>query len=277
MDSRYNVYFNGQLLEGQDMASVRNKLGRLFNADEQTLDKLFSGKSQLIKRECDRATALKFKQAIEQAGARPVIKEVPAAPAPLTANPDKPVAPAPAKSTTSAERIAALAQAPDLGSYKPAAARPVEQEPASAETITEGINLAPPGTDVLRPQERQEPVKREVDTAHLALDESRQRLSEPSPPAPSAPDTAHLSMGAAGEVIPTLPADTEPVEPNTDALDLAPADTDFSDCAAPEIEMPALDLSGIDLAPPGEQVLEEKYRKRDEEKPPATGHLSLED
>jgi hypothetical protein len=305
MDLRYNIYFGGQLLEGQDMASVRNKLARLFNADEQTLDKLFSGKAQLIKRECDKATALKFKQAIEQAGALPIIKEVATSP---PAPAEAPAPPKPAPTMTAAERIAALAEAPDLGTYdtaadqadeagpseaqpgeaqpvearpgeaRPGEARPGQAEPAPAvDSGAETINLAPQGTAVLRPQERKPVPTREVDTTGIALDESGEQLSEPSPPPPAAPDTSHLSMGAAGDTIPTLPTDAVPVEPNTDALDLAPAGTDFSDCAAPETEMPALDLSAIELAPSGAEVLDEKYRQRQQAKAPATDHLSLED
>jgi len=288
MDSRYNVYFEGQLLEGQDMANVRDKLARLFNADEQTLDKLFSGKAQLIKRECDQATALKFKQAIEQAGALPIIKEVGTSPPAQAA---APAAPAPAAAMTAAERIAALAQAPDLGSYSSAAdpadeAGPGEEEPApvgsqdpaqTGDSAAAGIDLAPQGTAVLRPEERKQVLTREVDTTGMALDQSGEQLSEPSAPPPAAPDTSHLSMGAAGEAIPTLPTDAVPVDPNTDALDLTPAGTDFSDCAAPEAEMPALDLSGIELAPSGAEVLEQKYRQRQQQKAPATDHISLED
>ena len=107
MEARYNVYFSGQLLDGQQLPTVRANMAKLFNADEATLDKLFSGKAQLVKRDCDKATALKYKQAIEKAGAIPVIKAAEATPAPSPAAPtDKPM--------TAAERIAALASAPDL-------------------------------------------------------------------------------------------------------------------------------------------------------------------
>ena len=71
MDARYSIYFAGELLDGHDRATVRAGLAKLFNADEATLDKLFSGKAQMIKRGCDKATALKYKQAMERAGAQP--------------------------------------------------------------------------------------------------------------------------------------------------------------------------------------------------------------
>ena len=86
MEARYNVYFAGQLLEGQDPGSVRSSLAKLFNADEATLEKLFSGNAQLIKRNCDKATALKYKQAMERAGAQALIKAVAETAAPTAAD-----------------------------------------------------------------------------------------------------------------------------------------------------------------------------------------------
>ena len=71
MDPQYDIYFAWEMLDGHEPAAVRAGLGKLFKADDATLDKLFSGKRLLIKRGCDKATALKYKQAMEKAGARP--------------------------------------------------------------------------------------------------------------------------------------------------------------------------------------------------------------
>lgn len=270
MDARYNVYFAGQIQPEQDLATVRDKLAKLFNADQQTLDKLFSGKAQLLKRNCDEATALKYKQAMERAGAQPIIKPVETA-----AAPEQATAPAPEK-LSAAERIAALAASPDEDAYRSAAAQPPAIE-KQAETDNDGINLAPPGTAVLRADERPEPVTTEVDTTGLEIDDAAQRLSEEAPPPPTAPDTNHLDMGDVGEMIPNLPSKQEPLSPDTAAIDLAPQGTDFTDCVPPAAEAPALDLSGMDLAPAGAEVLEEKYRKKEQAAAPATDHISLKD
>jgi hypothetical protein len=265
------VYFAGELLEGQPLASVREKLGKLFKADEATLDKLFSGKAQLLKRDCDEATALKYQQAMELAGARPIVKANQAPESPATAVTE------PARPTTAADRIAALAQAPDMGAYD-AAAETAEATAAAQtpEESSEGINLAPPGTETLKPDERAEPIVNDIDTSALDVDESAQRLSQEPPPPPAAPDTAHLSMADAGEDIPNLPSDAQPLSPDIDALELAPEGTDFSDCAAPPAQAPALDLSAIEVAPEGSDVLEEKYRDKTKVTAPDTDHLSLE-
>jgi hypothetical protein len=308
METRYNVYFAGQLLPGQELTSVRDKLAKLFNADQQTLEKLFSGKALLLKRDCDKATALKYKQAMERAGAEPVIKASQSAAA--AEQPPRPT-PAPDKTMSAAEKIAALAAAPDKGDYSPEesatrskesstlskesstrpeesstlskepSTRPEESSTGSAEQQPEpdqaGINLAPVGSGVLREDERSEPVVRHIDTAGLEVDAATQRLSEEPPPPPPAPDTSHLDMGGVGEMIPNLPSDRVPLSPNTDAIDLSPAGTDFTDCAPPEAEAPPLDLSGMDLAPAGTDVLEEKYRKKEQAEAPTTDHISLEE
>ena len=88
-----------------------------------------------------------------------------------------------------------------------------------------------------------------------------------------APSTA----SARGELLPNLPSYAEPVSPDISNIELTPDGTDLSDCAAPAKPPPALDLSGIALAPAGADVLEEQYRKRPTPPPPATEHLQLEE
>ena len=278
MEARYNVYFAGQLLEGQELAAVRSRMARLFNADETTLEKLFSGKTQLVKRDCDKATALKYKQAIEQAGARPVIKAV----ADTVA-----VEPAPApRAMTAAEKIAALAAEADRdtgaeSSPETSAAPKAEASPTTAEeadaTDGSGITLAPAGTSVLQPGERQAPVTSQVQTPNLDVFDSGQRLSDVPPEAPAPPDTSHLSEAAVGELLPNLPETAATLSPDTAGIELAPDGTDLSDCAAPAAAPPDLDLSGMDLAPAGSDVLEARYRSSRAPAPPATDHLTLED
>jgi hypothetical protein len=253
----YTIYFAGEVIEGRDPAAVRKALGQLFRADEATLDKLFSGKAQSVKRNCDKATALKYKQAMENAGARPLIKQVePPTERPLTA----------------AEKIAALAAEPDAGTYADDDTGNVREETGDGE-----FDIAEAGADVLKPEERAQPVKADIDTDSLDLDITATRLSEEPPPPPPSPDTSHLSMGKVGEDIPTLDTGIEPLSPDTDALCLSPEGTDFSDCAPPEPIPPAVDLSAIELAPEGSDVLEEKFRRIEQGAAPDTDHIALED
>lgn len=299
MEERYNVYFAGQVMAGFDARVVRDKLAKIFNADQATLDKLFSGKAQLIKRDCDAATASKYKQALERAGAIPIIKNAASAaataataavPAPAPANaPSSSSTSPPARAMTAAEKIAALAAAPDENRYQQrapdsaAADHRSHTAEASNETGTvaaadnSGIALAPPGTAVLREEERAAPVVREVDTSGLAIDATTTRLSDAAPPPPAAPDTRHLSMGAVGDTIPNLPSAATPLTPNLDGLALAAAGTDFSDCALPAAEALPLDLSHLAALPPGDIPLEERRRRPLPVATPDTDHIRLED
>lgn len=269
MEKRYNVYFAGQILEGFDAAQVRAALAGLFKADEATLQKLFSGKAQLIKKSCDKSTALKYKQAMEKAGARPVIKALQAE----TEAPPSPATTPPAQ--TAADRIAALASAPDTAGFAGSGQPP----PASATAQqSDSLDLCPEGTAVLRMEERSKPLESDIDTSGLTVDTAAQRLSEEAPPPPPAPDTQHLELGDIGDPIPSLPAQQAALNPDIGGIDLSPEGTDFSDCQAPEPAAPALDLSGMDLAPPGAEVLREEERKpADAGSGPATDHLNLAD
>ena len=270
LEERYNVYFAGQVMDGFESNTVRDKLAKVFNADQATLDKLFSGKPLLIKRGCDRATAAKYKQALESAGAIPVIKRA--------ESPNAVEAATPAKPLTAAEKIAALAAAPDQHSYqKSAADSPPPAGQPESDSDTGGIVLAPPGTEVLRENERAEPVVRDVDTSGLTVDATAERLSDEPPPPPAAPDTGHLSMGEVGETIPNIGSSVTPLSPNLEGLALSAAGTDFSDCAAPEPPEPTLDLSHLTALPPGDRPSQEQDRRPGPVATPSTDHISLED
>jgi hypothetical protein len=270
MEERYNVYFAGQVMAGHDLLDVRDKLAKVFNADQLTLDKLFSGKAQLIKRDCDRATALKYTEAMERAGAIPVVK--------ITGSEASAPATGSVRAMTAAEKIAALASAPDANLYNSGnsgtTSKAIHKEVAPEQG---GIELAPQGTEVLRDDERAQRSTREVDTSGLSVDITASRLSEEAPRPPAAPDTSHLSMGAVGDTIPNLPAYDAPLSPTIDGLELAAPGTDFSDCRAPEPQAPPLDLSVLAVLPPGAALLEEQYRRQEARAAPSTDHISLKD
>jgi hypothetical protein len=246
MDPLYDVCFAGETLEGQDLQAVRLKLGKLFNADDAILDKLFSGKTQILKRGCDRNTALKYKKAIEQAGAKPIIR-----------------------SQSATENSSAAAAQSSAGVAAEAAVAPSGDE--------NNFNLAPAGADMLRAEERSRQEMPDIDISNIALMETGADLSDGSTEPPPAPDTSHLSMGEVGEDIPNLPDTRTAIAPNTNDISLAPEGGDFSDCAPLDALAPQLDLSAIELAPVGVDVLDEQYRKKGvETSAPDTSHLSLD-
>ena len=178
MEPLYNIYYAAEVLDGHQQAQVRAGLGKLFKANDATLDKLFSGTPQLVKKECDKVTALKYKQAMEKVGAKPMIKVI------------KRVEDEP----TAAERIAALAKSADV-EWKDES---VGAEP-KIDVSVYGLILLPVGYDVLRPNERQEQIVADIDTSTMVLSPPSATPVQTAPEPPPAPETDHLSMGGVGE------------------------------------------------------------------------------
>ncbi|MFV0276310.1 MAG: hypothetical protein ACK5HY_03885 [Parahaliea sp.] len=268
MGALYNIYFAGEVLPGQNPDAVRDNLQRLFKADADTLARLFSGKAQLVKRQCDKPTALKYKQAMERAGARPLIKRLGDDQRATTAAAS--ITSAAATAPTMAERIAAIAAEAERKAAPP-------PPPPIVRDTSEGLSLEPVGSEVLRPEERAssrvEP--RVVDTSALSLAAIGERLGTAAPPPPAAPDTRNLSMAAAGEQITNLPGSPPVPEPDISGITLSPEGTDFSDCAPPPASEPELDLSALAMAAAGTDLLDASYRRNETVAAPDTSHLSV--
>jgi hypothetical protein len=259
MTEQFNVYFAGKVQEGHAPEDVRQAVGKLFKADEPTLDKLFSGKPQIIKKSCDHATAQKYLQALTQVGAQALIKQVP---------PPEPKAP-----LTRAERIAAIAAGDDESTATAVDQADVEPAPDIA-----GLNLAATGADLLRPEERPEDVIANIDISGVQLSDADQPLAEARPKAPPPPATDHLSTAEPGELIPNLARQQDLIEPDISKIDLSPEGTDLSDCNPPPATTPEIALDHIELAVTGSDLLSEQDRvKPAPPPPPNTDHLSVKD
>ncbi|MCB1841712.1 MAG: hypothetical protein KDI09_02025 [Halioglobus sp.] len=269
MATRYTVYYAGQIIEGHAAPAVRSGLATLFNADEATLDKLFSGKVQILKRDCDASTAGKYQQAMARVGAHAIIKAVePAASAAAPADNTDAV-----RRQSAAERIAALAAAEDDTRFRSDARPAAAPKPAKDEKF----QLAPVGADLLRPEERRPADPPAPISSSLSVDNDATRLSAEPAAAPPPPDTSHIALDNPGGTIPNLPGAEPLPAPDTSAIDLTPPGTDFSDCAADTPAPPTLDLSELALAPEGSVVLEERFRRHYEGEAPATDHIALAD
>jgi hypothetical protein len=270
MAVHYSVHFAGEILPGHDPGAVREGLRKLFKANDATLDRLLSGKPQLIKRACDRPTALKYQLAMTRAGARAVISEHRDADAPPSTGP----AGAEASRQSMAERVAALAAgsgpADETGKSQNA------NRACEVSVSTDPISLAPAGADVLGPDERSAPVTRDIDTSTLVLDEPGASLAAPAAAAPPPPDTSHLSEGPVGEDIPTLPRQQTALDPDTSALSLCPPGSDLGAGSDRPPAAPEIDLSTMDLAPAGSDLIEARYRRTEKTAAPDTSHLRID-
>lgn len=65
----YNIIFRGEIAEGQDIEEVKKNLAALFKVTDEKIEQLFSGRPVRIKKKVDHATANKYKEAMEKAGA----------------------------------------------------------------------------------------------------------------------------------------------------------------------------------------------------------------
>jgi uncharacterized protein YbjQ (UPF0145 family) len=69
MKNQYNIVFEGKTVPGKEIDLVKKALMNILKADDQGIDRLFSGKRVLIRKNVDSATAKKFQKAFEDIGA----------------------------------------------------------------------------------------------------------------------------------------------------------------------------------------------------------------
>ncbi len=281
MEELYDILFAGGIVDGFDVNDVRANIAKLFKANDATLEKLFSGKAQMIKRGVDKPAAIKYKGAMQKAGAVAVIRKHQSAAAspPPPAKAAEPAAEKPPQ--TMAERLAALTGDAEPSASEPAPA-PVASQQAhdSAEVApnagsADAITLAPAGSDVLKEDERRvfEDLDIDLSAIHLAPEFAEPQVEEKI--APPAPDVSHMSMGEVGEAIPHLESDATPVNPDTTHLSMGEVGEEIPQLESTE-QAVEVDTSALDLAPEGSDVLEEKYRHAEDAQAPNTDHLSLE-
>ena len=172
-DQQFDVFFRGDIVAGQSVGDVKERLAGLFKLEAAKVEQLFSGRPAAIRRNLDEAGAKKYEQALLKIGAiaelRPVKVDAPSAEA---------VTPAPvAKPNPFLEPAEPAPVAKPNPFLEPTAQAPAATTPAplaqSAEQPTVdggGMSLAPVGSDVLRPDERSNVAATEVDVSALALE-----------------------------------------------------------------------------------------------------------
>ena len=136
MSELYDIFFSAQLIDDFDEAAVRKNMAQLFKANEAALEKLFSGKPQLIKRGVNKAAAIKYKAAMQKAGAVARIRKHAQAGEPAPAAAPKPTAQVPKEENLPSSSDIAAASTP---------ARPTDVERVA---VGDGlvIDIHSPGT-----------------------------------------------------------------------------------------------------------------------------------
>lgn len=203
MPERYQILYRGERLDGVSDAQLRDGLARLFKADDAVLDRLLSGRPQLLKRDCDRQTAEHYRQMMAKVGAIAILQRV----------------------EQGQEEDSAIPQesSGDLSLAEPGTPvlRPEERgAPAAAAVEAPPLEVSAPGTQLADPPSA---APAPPDTSHLSVAEAGERLPGIPGPAPvSVPDTG-LALAPPGTDfsdchIPGAP----PLELDLSSLSLAP-------------------------------------------------------
>ena len=176
--SRYEIAFSGRTVPGAQLDTVKANLARLFQADAQRIELLFSGRRMVIKNNLDAEAAEKYRSVIERAGAvvdvvdmDAPIEEIELAPPP-PAEPAPPATPGRLNVAPRDGYMAAFAEvdAPDFGLAPVGAGLQDEKPEAQAPRVDlSQFSVAPVGSDM--GQAKPEPAKPAPDTSHLKLAE----------------------------------------------------------------------------------------------------------
>jgi hypothetical protein len=180
----YEVIFRGDLLAGQSVIEVKQRLAQLFNADATRIDQMFSGRPVVVKRNLDMETAERYQSTLLKAGAlvdiRPAtIDEVVSEEKPVdSSNNDSGLTqgsePEPDQQTQLQSGKQVLEDV-DFG-VAPAGSDVLSPEDKKdftpVDVDTSSLTISEAGSDVLADEDKQDFVPREVDTSSLSVDDT---------------------------------------------------------------------------------------------------------
>jgi hypothetical protein len=229
-EERFDIVFRGQLVDGQDAATVREQVGRLFKASGDQLERLFSGRPTLVKKSVDLDTAARYRLAFRQAGA---LVEIRVSDAVAEANTPPRQAPPPVLSLLPPH-------SGSLEDYTPRIPPPPLPD-------IRHLSLAPPGTLLDSPPPK---AAIAIDTRALNLVAGLSWTLEDCqpPPAPAAlPDLGHLALSTPGVILDRTPPPVA-VSINTDELEVVAGQTwSLEDCQLPPLPEVLPDISSMTL------------------------------
>lgn len=181
--ARYEIAFSAQLVPGAQLESVKANLAKLFQADEQRLALLFSGRRIVIKSNLDEAGAEKYRATLERAGAlvevvdlepQVAVEEIELAPPPQVAA---------AVPAASAEQVVGRLQVAPRDEYMA----------AFAEVDAPDFGIAPLGDDLQ--DDKPEPQAPALDLSQFSLAPTGSDMGEvKKAPAGPLPDISHLKL-----------------------------------------------------------------------------------
>jgi hypothetical protein len=207
-DPKVDIYFRGDIAPGQKIVEVRQRLQKLFNADEDQLQRLFSGRPVIVRRNIDLQAAAQYREAMLKAGAlvelRPIPPDDDASPTTAGENVSERGSDLPNDKITNraagGEEVAKEPLAGDISSEIQkggTSTQSIEQHPRENVQAVSEFSLAPVGADMLNGDEREEIVAVEVDISVLSAEEITGDIlkeDEKKRVDPIEIDTSHLTV-----------------------------------------------------------------------------------
>jgi len=208
----FEVVMNGVCVPGQEPATVRANVARLFKTTPDKVAALFSGQLVVIKRGLDEATAVKYQAALRQAGAMAQVREAapqpsPAASLPTSGDGTMTIAEPGAILATPSEVVAPQF---DLSAFSVAEVGAVLAEPEVVPEVTfdlSGIAVAEVGVLLKEPEEVPEPV---ISLPQVEIAEPGAILAEEEEVVPLVVDVSAFSMAELGAQLSEESAVPEP-------------------------------------------------------------------
>lgn len=233
-EQRYDLIFRGDIVLGQPLAEVKQRLQQLFKADAETVERLFTGRPVALKRGLDEATAEKYRKALHRAGAQ--VERVPARARSAESSAGRPAAQSKGLSLAPvggallrpdeqrrprpvSVDVSGLTLRPAEGDLLDASERGAEE---SAEVAVPDFDLAEVGEDLLREGEGGAPPVMEVEPADWGLAEAGSDLLKAEERAPEAPPVAapELDVAPPGSELGERREQSPPAAPDTSSLRL---------------------------------------------------------
>lgn len=246
MSEWFNVVFSGEIAGRADPAVVRANIGKLFNASDAVLERLFSGQPVAVKKKVDRATAMKVRALMKQAGVNAFMVAVDEN-GQLLANESAAVSTPPPPANSMAARVAVMAEQ----HAKEEASKPKPNDP-------------PPPADIAK-------------VSTWVLYPVGARLSVPQTRAPvKIGDISKVTYAAAGTdmIAEHEKPKVEPVKVDISGMTMAEAGSDvLKESERRKVEPVKVDISGMSMAEVGAPLDELR-----DDKPPVKvdiSHISL--
>lgn len=237
MQNKFDVYFSGEILEGQDIQEVREAIGKIFKLSGKSLDALFSGEPRRIKKDLNVKKSGHFREVFRKAGA--AVQIVPAGQKPQQTTLSNTAA-------TSPDASSALKLAP-MGSELSGQPRETEQAVPAPSPAATDLDIAPIGPIPGEPS----PEPADINTGDLqaapAASGSLEEFVVQKEPVPL-PDISSLELVKEDKPIQEETSDSTDPLPETGHLEVAPAQTGSLEQFAQEKEpVPIPDISSLSL------------------------------